>query len=182
MPLLPFTRPPIETKACLPNPHWKEKCYFCLWNQKTFQKIWQFSAPEFTFDHDFLNKEVLKFGKMKLLKAVFWWKSTHKPHFHGNLSTHKIPQVWKSGMHIRTRKKLEHPVSPSWGPTIIIYFEHAYCIVPSTLILHFRHCIRSVQITTNTLILIVSTSASLRQINLPDQKLSVMVSDSSFPW
>ena len=81
----------------------KKNITFCLKNE-TFSE----NMPFYSHRGSNLPRFPSKSCEILVLKPVFDKTLLTRPHFHGNLSTHKR-QVWKFGPHIPTRKNVEYP-------------------------------------------------------------------------
>ena len=105
MPLLPFTRPPVEAQVHSQDPHLKEKCDTSHPKSNILRNYINFQLQKLKFGHDICQKK-LKFCTIFSSKVlVFDENPLTRPHFHSNLSNHKPPSLEIQAAHRPTYQK-----------------------------------------------------------------------------
>ena len=108
MPLLLFTRPPVEAQVHSQDPHLKEKCDISPSKQTFSRKYDNLQLQKFKFDCDFCQK-AWKFCNISVLKFLFSMKiSSQAPTFMAIYSI-TSPKFRNPGRTYLPEKKLSAP-------------------------------------------------------------------------
>ena len=102
-PLLPFTRPQLESKS-IHKTHLKDKCKILPSKSTVFRNRAIFRSRSSNLA-PILSKKAQKFDKLSVLKPSFDESLFTRPHFHCNLSTQKPPSSEIQAIHRPTYQK-----------------------------------------------------------------------------